>query len=765
MRKQGRIILSLVLAVTGIMQLARPTATVAEPGVQTVAGTGTSGFSGDGGPATAAQLSGPAAIAFDASGKLDILDLGNRRIRAVDAFGTVRTQVGDGSYCTSVTDPALPVSGMCPIGGMAAAPDGTIYYSQGGSITQALPDGTQYHYAGKYYGFDGPYDDGPRYAVSINPGAVAYDPASGYAYFTEDRDIRAVTPSGQIITIAGVISPGSAGCNSASDDITPALGSCIYPRKLVFKNGKLYFTEQSSWNGPRARVIENGTIRTLAGNSTRSEPIDGALATASGFSDMSGITVDAAGNLYLSGQSRGQIWKVAADTHIITKITEFPGGAGWLETDAAGNLYVSLQYLHEVVKITGLTPPKPLPKVADIALDAPSPADALLTRGVTITPADNGVSVDHFEYAWATSATASDPSTPLQRSDAPHGRLHYNDATPDHDWYLLARGVTASGEAGPWSTPHLVHTPKAPSLIILGDSLSSGHHNDYGDNGHTTCDDPSYGYASDFSTKWRAALPAAWRQADDYANLAHSGFATQKRAGSGIGGSVLEGGTNACQTDARINPLQRATLVLSAQVGSWNRVVISAGINDTNWGDAVKDVIQVQLADDLARQLIPSFIKLPGTILGPMKESACRSILSSNWNGRSAAVQASITGGVNKITTGLRTADPDVNVTWLGYYNIAGTGTNQVHTQPYFPSACAVPVNEDMGIIHSTIQAGLAPNVRFLSLNPVLQQKNDLIQPLFLIDAARNGSTGPNPPGWPHPNSNGAQAIADLLQP
>src|SRR5262249_36139265 len=59
--------------------------------ITTVAGNGTSGFSGDGGPATEAQLSQPEGLALDAAGNLYIADALNGRIRKVTPDGTVRT--------------------------------------------------------------------------------------------------------------------------------------------------------------------------------------------------------------------------------------------------------------------------------------------------------------------------------------------------------------------------------------------------------------------------------------------------------------------------------------------------------------------------------------------------------------------------------------------------------------------------------------------------------------------------------------------------
>lgn len=100
--------------ITGSYRVRKVTA--ATGNISTVAGTGVAGFSGDGGPATSAQLSGPSSVATDASGNLYISDLSNQRIRKVDAATGIISTVagtggagfsGDGGPATSAFDAAL----------------------------------------------------------------------------------------------------------------------------------------------------------------------------------------------------------------------------------------------------------------------------------------------------------------------------------------------------------------------------------------------------------------------------------------------------------------------------------------------------------------------------------------------------------------------------------------------------------------------------------------------------------------------------------
>jgi uncharacterized protein (TIGR03437 family) len=86
-----------------------------------VAGNGTGGFSGDGGPATAASLNGPAGIVFDIAGSLYIADSGNARVRKVTPDGSISTVAGEGSTGGAAT---LPFSEPT---GVTADPAGNVY--------------------------------------------------------------------------------------------------------------------------------------------------------------------------------------------------------------------------------------------------------------------------------------------------------------------------------------------------------------------------------------------------------------------------------------------------------------------------------------------------------------------------------------------------------------------------------------------------------------------------------------------------------------
>ncbi len=177
--------------------------------ITTVAGTGTVGFSGDGGPATAAKLSGPADVAPTPDGGFLIADSSNNRIRKVSADGTITTVAGDGT------------SGFAGDGGAATAaelshPTGVSPTSDGGFLIadqfnnriRKVLNGQITTVAGTGgLGFAG--DNGPATSATIfGPTSVTSTGDGGFLIADHgNHRIRKVL-NGQITTVAGTGSPG-----------------------------------------------------------------------------------------------------------------------------------------------------------------------------------------------------------------------------------------------------------------------------------------------------------------------------------------------------------------------------------------------------------------------------------------------------------------------------------------------------------------------------------------------------------------------------
>jgi streptogramin lyase len=176
--------------------------------ISTVAGMGEAGYGGDGGPATAARLNTPHSIALDADNNLYIADIGNHRIRKVDAqTGTISTIAGNGERQQPVA--GQPAAGKPMIGPRALFIDkGTLWIAlrEGHSVWRMdLADGVLQHVAGTgkrgYSGDGGP----PRDATFDGPKGIAVG-TDGLVYVvdTENHAIRVIDPTASTIrTLAG----------------------------------------------------------------------------------------------------------------------------------------------------------------------------------------------------------------------------------------------------------------------------------------------------------------------------------------------------------------------------------------------------------------------------------------------------------------------------------------------------------------------------------------------------------------------------------
>lgn len=189
-----------------------------------VAGTGAWGFSGDGGPATEAQLQNAAGIAFDSSGILYIADQVNSRIRRVSTAGTITTVAGkDTGFIPGDGMPATSVVLQSPIS-VAVDAEGRVLVSENGSnrIRRFTVGGNITTIAGT--GFPGTGAEGAATAVAIDsPWQLAVDPF-GRVIFTQSNDhvVSMVDTDGQLTHLAG--KPNTSG---GSGDGGPALGALL----------------------------------------------------------------------------------------------------------------------------------------------------------------------------------------------------------------------------------------------------------------------------------------------------------------------------------------------------------------------------------------------------------------------------------------------------------------------------------------------------------------------------------------------------------
>jgi uncharacterized protein (TIGR03437 family) len=264
--------------------------------ISTVAGNGTPGFSGDGGPATSAQLSFavgyPSGLAVDASGNLFIADPGNNRIRRVTPQGTITTVAGNGGAGFSGDGGPATSGQLDSPGGVAVDASGNLFVVglSDSRIRKVTPQGTITTVAGNGVpGFSG--DGGQAVTARLcYPWGVAVDkPGNLFVADSGNSRIRKVTPQGTITTVAGGGTGGDNGTATSADLRFPA-------GVAVDASGNVFITEI---NGYRVRkVTPQGTITTVAGGGGSRG--DGGPATASDLNSPVGVAVDASGNLSIA---------------------------------------------------------------------------------------------------------------------------------------------------------------------------------------------------------------------------------------------------------------------------------------------------------------------------------------------------------------------------------------------------------------------------------------------------------------------------------
>jgi len=275
--------------------------------ITTIAGNGTMGYSGDGGQATAAELSDPTLIAFDAIGNLYIADRLNNLIRKVTTAGIISTIAGNGTLGYSGDGGQATLAALNAPTGIALDVFGNFYIAddQNSRIRKVNTAGIISTIAGNgTAGYSG--DGGQATAAELyDPWGITFD-AAGNLYITEagNNVIRKVNTAGIISTIAGT------GTGAYSGDGGQATAAELnQPVGVILDaSGNLYFADNQN---SRIRMINtSGIISTIAGNGTAGYSGDGGQATSAEIKRPWGITFDAAGNLYIADEGNNVVRKV-----------------------------------------------------------------------------------------------------------------------------------------------------------------------------------------------------------------------------------------------------------------------------------------------------------------------------------------------------------------------------------------------------------------------------------------------------------------------
>ncbi len=270
----------------------------------TVAGNGKFGFSGDGGPATDAQLGNPRGIALDASGNLYIADSANLRVRRVDAVtGMITTFAGNGRYGNS-GDGGLSINAELIPGNVRGDASGNVYVSGGNAIRKVV------------------IGTGIITTVAGTSGTCSADSvldATGNVFIADEcgnRVVKVTASTGLATTVAGTGECCFSGDGGAATDakITPWGGA-------VDRRGNVYIADRSNH---RVRKVAAGTgiIPTIAGPTSPSASYgkyggfggDGGPAISASMNSPSAIAIDSKGNIFIADTYNHRIRKIDAQT-------------------------------------------------------------------------------------------------------------------------------------------------------------------------------------------------------------------------------------------------------------------------------------------------------------------------------------------------------------------------------------------------------------------------------------------------------------------
>jgi len=336
------------------------------------------------------------------------------------------------------------------------------------------------------------------------------------------------------------------------------------------------------------------------------------------------------------------------------------------------------------------------------SVDLPQRYNNLLEANLSIVAYDDGEIVT-YEYRWNRGTYGS-----IRSTDADNPVVSFAELQPETRYVLEIRARDNHGWTSDWFLAADMVTPKPPVIIVAGDSIASGYTRQWfsskGD-----CVNSLASYGETLRKEIATRLPPQW--APSYHNVAW--------AGAGVHAMWI-GGTDSCG-DRHTSQVESISSL--ADPSTWNIVVVTAGINSTNWSRVV-----TELTRDTAFSL---------TERGD--RARCRDAVSFRWNLRDRT--ESIATATGRITDEL-SQRTNASLYWTSYYSIIGSKLAPAWTP--IGAECGDEMADAMRLLESTLKGGLTVGVTWVEIDagPVATQDWG---------------------GWPHPNAEGHSSIGRLV--
>jgi len=290
--------------------------------ISTFAGTGEAGYGGNGGAATAAKLNNPMGLAADADGNIYIADNGNNVVRVVNTAGIIKNFAGTGASGYSGDGDTAHYGTLRLPQALAISATGDLFIAEGGNhIIRKVAAGTRIMSTVAGTGAAGNMGDGgSALAARLNtPSGVAVS-ASGDIYIADvlNNKVRKVDGStGVITTFAGTGMSGNSGDNGPAASATFSFPSSV----SLDMSGNVYITDRGNHN---LRMVEpSGIVRHIAGQSVNGYSGDGDLAANARLSSPRSVYVDGWNRVYIMDYNNNVVRRLQATA----SVSQFHSGA------------------------------------------------------------------------------------------------------------------------------------------------------------------------------------------------------------------------------------------------------------------------------------------------------------------------------------------------------------------------------------------------------------------------------------------------------